>query len=58
MPLKQLSFNSKKNKLKTTFFNHRTVFIELIHENVKKEYGLIAEENPVAFYNNNRLYKS
>lgn len=31
---------------------------ELIHENVKKEYGLIAEENPVAFYNNNRLYKS
>lgn len=31
---------------------------ELIHENVKREYGLIAEENPVAFYNNNRLYKS
>ena len=31
---------------------------ELIHENVKKEYGLIAETNPVAFYNNNRLYKS
>jgi hypothetical protein len=31
---------------------------ELIHENVKKEYGLIAESNPVAFYNNNRLYKS
>ena len=31
---------------------------ELIHENVKKEYGLIAEENPVALYNNNRLYKS
>jgi len=31
---------------------------ELIHENVKKEYGLIAENNPVAFYNNNRLYKS
>ena len=31
---------------------------ELIHENVKKEYGMIAENNPVAFYNNNRLYKS
>jgi hypothetical protein len=30
----------------------------VIHENVKKEYGLIAEENPVALYNNNRLYKS
>ena len=31
---------------------------DVIYENVKKEYGLIAEENPVAFYNNNRLYKS
>ena len=31
---------------------------ELIHENVKNEYGLIAENNPVALYNNNRLYKS
>ena len=30
---------------------------ELIHENVTKEYGIIAETNPVAFYNNNRLYK-
>jgi hypothetical protein len=30
---------------------------DLIHENVKKEYGLIAEQNPVALYNNNRLYK-
>ena len=30
----------------------------IIHENVIKEYGIIAEENPVAFYNNNRLYKS
>jgi hypothetical protein len=29
----------------------------IIHENVTKEYGLIAEENPVALYNNNRLYK-
>jgi hypothetical protein len=29
-----------------------------IHENVTKEYGLIAEENSVAFYNNLRLYKS
>lgn len=28
-----------------------------IHENVTKEYGLIADENPVALYNNNRLYK-
>ena len=31
---------------------------ELIHENVKREYGIIAESNPVALYNNNRLYKS
>jgi hypothetical protein len=29
----------------------------IIHENVKKEYGLIAENNPIALYNNNRLYK-
>ena len=28
----------------------------VIHENVVKEYGLIAETNPVAFYNNLRLY--
>lgn len=31
---------------------------DIIHENVTKEYGLIAENNPVALYNNNRLYKS
>lgn len=31
---------------------------DIIYDNVKKEYGLIAEENPVAYYNNNRLYKS
>jgi hypothetical protein len=31
---------------------------ELIHENVKREYGLIANSNPVALYNNNRLFKS
>lgn len=30
----------------------------VIHENVTKEYGLIAEENPVALYNNLRLYIS
>lgn len=30
---------------------------ELIHENVVSEYGLIAETNPVALYNNLRLYK-
>jgi hypothetical protein len=29
----------------------------IIHENVKKEYGILAEENPIALYNNNRLYK-
>lgn len=28
----------------------------VIYENVKKEYAVIAEENPVALYNNNRLY--
>lgn len=28
----------------------------VIHENVVKEYGKIAETNPVAFYNNLRLY--
>jgi hypothetical protein len=30
----------------------------IIHENVTKEYGVIAEDNSVAFYNNLRLYKS
>ena len=30
----------------------------IIYENVKKEYGLIAENNPVALYNHNRLYKA
>jgi hypothetical protein len=29
----------------------------VMYENVKKEYGLIAEENAVALYNNTRLYK-
>jgi len=28
----------------------------LIYENVRKEYGIIADENPVALYNNHRLY--
>jgi hypothetical protein len=31
---------------------------DILHENVKKEYGLIAETNPVALYNNNRIYLS
>jgi len=31
---------------------------DIIYENVMKEYGIIAEENPVALYNHNRLYKS
>jgi hypothetical protein len=31
---------------------------DVIHENVTKEYGMIAEQNPVAHYNNNRLYLS
>jgi hypothetical protein len=31
---------------------------DTIYEKVKKEYGLIAEQNPVALYNNNRLYKA
>jgi hypothetical protein len=31
---------------------------ESIHTKVTSEYGLIAEENPVALYNNNRLYKA
>ena len=30
----------------------------VIHENVLREYGVIAENNPVALYNNIRLYKS
>lgn len=28
-----------------------------LYDSVHKEYGLIAEQNPVAFYNHNRLYK-
>jgi hypothetical protein len=31
---------------------------DIIYENVKNEYGLISENNPVAFYNNKRLYIS
>lgn len=31
---------------------------KIIHENVMKEYGVIAEENPIALYNHNRLYIS
>ena len=31
---------------------------DIIHKNVTKEYGIIAENNPVALYNNFRLYKS
>jgi hypothetical protein len=30
---------------------------DALYDNVKKEYGLIAESNPVALYNHNRLYK-
>jgi hypothetical protein len=30
----------------------------IIYENVRKEYGLIAENNDVAEYNNMRLYAS
>ena len=29
-----------------------------IYDRIKERYGLIAEGNPVAYYNNNRLYKS
>lgn len=31
---------------------------EIIYDNVRNEYGLIAKENPVALYNHKRLYKS
>jgi hypothetical protein len=31
---------------------------EAIYDKVRNEYGLIAEENPVALYNHKRLYKS
>jgi hypothetical protein len=31
---------------------------DIIHSNVKNEYGIIAENNPVAEYNNRRLYVS
>ena len=30
---------------------------EIIYDNVKKEYGLIAENNTVATYNHNRIKK-
>jgi len=36
------------------FINEST---DVIYENVVNEYGLIAEINPVAYYNYNRLYK-
>lgn len=28
----------------------------IIHENIKRDYGVLAETNPVALYNNKRLY--
>lgn len=31
---------------------------EVIYDNVRNEYGLIANDNPVALYNHKRLYKS
>lgn len=31
---------------------------EVIYNNVMTEYGIIAKENPVAYYNHNRLYLS
>lgn len=31
---------------------------ETIYKNVKEEYGLIAEQNPVALYNHKRLYQN
>lgn len=31
--------------------------VDVIHENVVREYGEIANQNPVAYYNNLRLYK-
>lgn len=37
------------------FVNENT---ETIYENVISEYGVIADENPVALYNYNRLYKA
>ena len=30
--------------------------VEVIHSTVKEKYGKLAEENPVALYNNNRIY--
>jgi len=41
-------------KIISKYINEDT---DTIHKNVKKEYGLIAEENSVARYNNLRLYK-
>ena len=37
------------------FANQKT---DVIYKNVISEYGLIAEQNPVALYNYNRLYMS
>lgn len=37
--------------------NYITEDTNIIYENVLKEYGKVAENNPVALYNNNRLYK-
>ena len=37
---------------------HITENKNVIHEKVKNEYGVLSENNPVAFYNNLRLYKN
>ena len=35
---------------------YRTKESKVIHRRVKKNYGRLAENNPVAYYNNNRLF--
>lgn len=35
---------------------YRTLKSSVIHRRVKKHYGVLANDNPVAFYNNNRLF--
>ena len=58
LPFVKLNGPARNHSLDPRFGESGNIDFNIIHENVKKEYGVIAENNPVALYNNNRLYKA
>lgn len=45
--------NEKFSEIVSKYINKKS---KIIYEKVRQEYGLLAENNPVALYNNERLY--